>query len=219
MCGRFALHATQVEISTHFKSKGNFVMAPRYNIAPTQMLPVIVSWHSQIEFCRWGFIPSWIKAQNEEIPPGFINARLETLLEKPSFKDAIIHRRCLIPASGYYEWRQFGEKKQPYYVYIKNKPLIAIAGIWSFWQSSAGIIRTCAVITTSAYGDFLKLHERMPLIVPESQFENWLAKGYDFRDLAKTLQEIPPENIGIKPVSPKMNHPQFDGIECIRALV
>ncbi len=219
MCGRFALHATEQEITAHFQTKAGLMMKPRFNIAPSQTIPVILDWQSTIEFSRWGFIAPWVKAVDNQIPAGHINARFESLLEKPTFKEAIQKRRCLIPASGYFEWRTFGKKKQPYYLVVKNTPLIAFAGIWSMWRQPTGEeIRTCAIITHNATGDLLSLHERMPLIIAKEDYKNWLAKDYDFIDLAKALVQIPAENIGIKPVSPSMNNPKFEGIDCIRSL-
>lgn len=194
-------------------------MKPRYNIAPTQTIPVILDWQSSVEFARWGFIASWVKTTDNQIPPGHINARLESLLEKPTFKEAALKRRCLIPASGYFEWRTFGSKKQPYYLFVKNEPLVAFAGIWSLWRSNTGEeVRTCAIITQGANEELRSLHERMPLIITKEDYQNWLAKDYEFSDLAKALVQIPAENIGIKPVTPSMNNPRFEGIDCIRSL-
>ncbi|MGD9592134.1 MAG: SOS response-associated peptidase [Candidatus Berkiella sp.] len=219
MCGRFALHASQDEIVSHFQTKGGFVMKPRYNIAPTQIIPIIQDWQSTIEFARWGFLAPWTKAQDDHILTGHINARLESILEKPTFKEAIQKRRCLIPASGYFEWRTIGKKKQPYYLVVKNNPLIAFAGIWSSWRAQSGEeVRTCAIITHNATGELLSLHERMPLIIAKEDYQHWLAKDYDFKDLVKALVHIPSENIGIKPVSPSMNNPRVEGIDCIRPL-
>ncbi len=218
MCGRFALFATRNEMMAHFHIKGGFVMKPRYNIAPTQTIPILLSFGEDIEFCRWGFIAPWAKAQ-EPMPPGHINARSETVMEKPTFKEAIQKRRCLIPASGYYEWKTYSKKKQPYYIFVKNEPLIAFAGIWSMWKSPQGEqIKTCAIITQNAGDELLAIHERMPVIISKNAYKNWLAKDYDFTNLAEALVPITKENIGIKPVSAKMNNPHFEGIECIRSI-
>ncbi|MBS0286461.1 MAG: SOS response-associated peptidase [Proteobacteria bacterium] len=217
MCGRYALHASEQEILTTFHAKGPLVMRPRYNIAPTQTIPVIMGMPQQVEFCRWGFIASWVKPQGE-MPLGHIKARLDSLLEKPTFKEAALKRRCLIPASGYFEWRKFGAKKQPYYIFFKQQPLVAFAGIWSTWQSPLGEIKTCAIITHQAKGELQIIHERMPLVIQQQHFENWLANDYDFTDLVKVLVQSQPEDIGIKPVTSSMNHPKFEGPECIRAL-
>jgi putative SOS response-associated peptidase YedK len=219
MCGRFALHANEDEIVSHFHLKRGFVMKSRFNISPTQIIPIICKWQSQVEFSRFGFIPSWAKTPDGKTPMGHINARKETLIEKPTFREAFKKQRCLILASGYYEWRLLAGKKQPFYIFVKNKPLIAFAGIWSFWLTPQGEnIRTCAIITTTAEGELQKLHERMPIIISSQHYQTWLAKEYDPEKIAQILVNPEPDACGFKPVSSRMSNPQFEGIECIQSL-
>jgi putative SOS response-associated peptidase YedK len=216
MCGRFALHASEEEILSHFHLKQGFSMRSRYNLCPTQTIPIICQWGQTIEFARWGFIPSWTKS--DVIPAGHINARLETLFEKPSFKTAIKQQRCLIPASGYYEWQHFAGKKQPYYIHLQTG-LFAFAGIWSNWRAQNGdVILSCAIITTIAQEPMQKLHERMPVILAPDQYKSWLIDDLKPDDLAAKFLSQSVDNVRIYAVSQRMSHPQFEGIECIKPL-
>lgn len=218
MCGRFALYATEQEIVSHFHLKRGFYMQPRYNIAPTQTIPVIMNKAQQIDFCRWGFIPVWQKKQ-VELPAGHINARFETLLEKPTFKQAFLTQRCLIPASGYYEWKVINNKKQPFFVQLSDKPLFAFAGLWSAWQGSDGeMIMSCAIITIPAPPFLQRLHERMPVILAPEHYSFWLAKENRPEEISPLLAVMQPENVKIIPVTSRMGHPQFEGRECVQSL-
>lgn len=217
MCGRYALFATEQEIVSHFNLKSGFCMQPRYNIAPTQTIPVIMN-QKQVDFCRWGFVPTWQKKQ-VETPVGHINARFETLAEKPTFKQAFSQQRCLIPASGYFEWKLINNKKQPFFVQLVEQPLFAFAGLWSTWQSSAGeMIMSCAIITICAPPFLQKLHERMPVIVSPENYSVWLAKENRPSEISSLFAAIAPENVKMIPVSTRMSHPQFEGKECVRSL-
>jgi putative SOS response-associated peptidase YedK len=219
MCGRYALHANEEEIMSHFHLHRGFAMHPRYNISPGQMLPIICQYATQVEFSRWGFVPSWTSAIDGQIPIGHRNARIESLSEKPTFKEAFKKQRCLIPASGYYEWRTYHGQKQPYYISLKNQPLIAFAGIWSLWRNGLGEeVLTTAMITTQALSELKALHERMPIIIAKQHYQNWLAKEYDLENLTKILVNPTAENFAVKAVSPRMSNPKFEGVECIQSL-
>jgi putative SOS response-associated peptidase YedK len=160
MCGRFALDATEDALMRHFSLKQGFKMASRYNIAPSTIIPVIRDNPAKLEFLNWGFIPRWSKDEN---PKGHINARAETIDEKPTFKAAMKTTRCLIPASGYYEWMKIQDKKQPYYITVQDKPIIAFAGIWGAWRSPEHeVIETAAVLTVQANDEIARVHNRMP---------------------------------------------------------
>lgn len=218
MCGRFALYADEQQIVSHFKLKRGFFMNPRYNIAPSQTIPYIMSKAEQIDFGRWGLIPSWQK-KTVEIPPGHINARFETLLEKPTFKQSFLQQRCLIPASGYYEWKEIQNKKQPFFVRIIDQPLFAFAGLWSTWQSGNGeVIMSCAIITIEAPPFLQRLHERMPAILSPEHYSFWLAKENKVTEIAPLLAAMQPENLKIIPVTSRMGNPKFEGKECVQSL-
>jgi putative SOS response-associated peptidase YedK len=219
VCGRFALYSTESEIIAHFNLRFGFSMRGRYNIAPSQTIPVITQWANQIDFYRWGFIPSWTKALDETIPAGLINARWETLAEKPAFKYAFKSQRCLIPANGYYEWRNIANKKHPFHVYVKEQPLLAFAGIWSIWRTPTGVaVPTLAIITTESPPFLQSLHPRMPLIISREYYGTWLSRVPFSLELEKFMLELNEQNVGIHGVSYRMNHPEFEGMECIRAL-
>lgn len=218
MCGRYSLYSSEDSIVAHFALRQGFSMRTRYNIAPSQTVPVITQWGKSLEFYRWGFIPPWTKTTENTLPTGFINARWETLSEKVTFKKAFHSQRCLIPANGYYEWRAILGKKQPFYIHFTHQPLFAFAGIWSTWQTPQGILPTCAIITAPASPFLQDLHPRMPLVISPEHYRHWLAPTKESITESALWMDIPEDKIQIYPVSVRMNHPQFDGIECIRAL-
>lgn len=205
MCGRFCLTADAEEINASFALKHSVVLKPRYNIAPAQVIPVIRNF-GQLEFLNWGLRPSWLKeGQNP-----FINARMETLQERPAFKNAFKLRRCLVLANGYYEWKKIGSIKQPFYFSLPGAKLFAIAGIYDG--------DTCALITTTAWQqEMLVIHERMPLVLPPNLYKTWLDPKAQAIDLDTCLhnKEL---NFNVTAVTTKVNNPKHDVIECIKAL-
>lgn len=216
MCGRYALHATMDDILLHFQLKIGFSMRSRFNITPNETVPIIMQWGKQIEFARWGYIPSWAKSDN--IPVGHINIRLESAAQKPSFKKAFFTQRCLIPASGYFEWRTFSNKKQPYYLKIRHLPLFAFAGLWSIWRTPSGEnLLNFGIITQNAPEFLTTLHQRIPVIISPDHYRVWLEndKTPEIDDCFLKLTE---ENVCFHAVTPRMNHPRFEGQECIQLL-
>lgn len=173
MCGRFSLTADEKQINLFFElSGGNAPYVPRYNGAPTQLLPVITKEEPRkMQLFRWGLIPRWSK----EMPKApLINARSETIGQKPSFKMAFRENRCLVPADGFYEWVHSG-KKLPYRFTLNDGSLFAFAGIWDKWQHPSGeIINSFAIITTDANQLMAPIHDRMPVILDRSNFHSWL---------------------------------------------
>ncbi len=176
MCGRFAITTPPDAVRAYFDYKEQPNFPPRYNIAPTQPIPIIRMNAQAREFAlvRWGLVPSWMK----EIPLSnpMINARAETLLEKPSFKKAAARRRCLVPIDGYYEWkRTSGETAKPYFIQKKDAGLLAVAGIWEHWQGADGSeIESAALITTAANETLSPIHHRMPAILDKAAQAQWL---------------------------------------------
>jgi len=220
MCGRYALTAKETDIVSHFHLRAGFSMRPRFNISPSTPIPVITNQApEQISFYRWGFLAAWVK-QTNDLPQGHINARLESLAEKPSFKLAYERQRCLIPASGYFEWCTFNGKKQPFYIRLKTAPLMAFAGIWSAWRSSqhAEILFSCAIITIAAPLFLQKYHPRTPAIISPEKYQDWLEKREGTGDVASLLLDLTPENTWRFPVSPRVNHAAFEGEQCIQPL-
>ncbi|HSX20795.1 MAG TPA: SOS response-associated peptidase [Gammaproteobacteria bacterium] len=204
MCGRFCLYSEPTEIFAHFSVTQNAVLTPRYNIAPTQVIPVVRS-IGTLDFLTWGLRPVWLKeGQN-----AFINARLETLNEKPAFKHAFKTKRCLIPANGYYEWKQVGTVKQPYLFSLPQNKIFAFAGLWDG--------DTCALITTTAQPDLAVIHHRMPLIIDPQFYALWLDPKTSVANLQATIQQKP-YHFTASPVSTKVNNPRHDFLECTKAL-
>ena len=176
MCGRYSLNATLQAIYEILKIKTMLNLQPRYNIAPGQpILAVRLDGKGERELThlRWGLVPSWMK----ELPTAttMINARMETVAEKPSFKGAYKYRRCLIPASGFYEWKVVGGPKQPYNIRPQDQPLFAFAGLWEHWQSPDGSeLETAAILTGEASASIKDIHHRMPVILKPKDHEAWL---------------------------------------------
>jgi putative SOS response-associated peptidase YedK len=177
MCGRFVLAADPNTIQTAFHLSsvpGN--MTARYNVAPTQPVAVITNDDpTALVFHKWGLIPSWSK--DKSIASKLINARADSVDEKPSFRTAFKRRRCLIPASGFYEWKTTeGDKnKTPMYIHLKESDVFAFAGLWEVWNSPEGEeVRTCTILTTDANPFMSKIHHRMPVILHAEDYETWL---------------------------------------------
>jgi putative SOS response-associated peptidase YedK len=170
MCGRFFLDAKAGDMLEHYNMPPPDMLSSRYNIAPTT--PVLALNAEKFDLYRWGLIPSW--AKDVSMGNRMFNARAETVAEKPSFRNAYRRRRCLVPASGFYEWRLENGRKQPYCCHI-DQQLFSMAGIWEHWQDAEGNeMQTCAVLTTEAKGAMQELHQRMPVYIAPSDYPEWL---------------------------------------------
>jgi len=175
MCGRYTLTSAPEVLRALFGYAGQPNFPPRYNIAPTQPIAVVRIREGQREFAlvRWGFLPSWVKD-----PKAFtllINARGESVIDKPAFRAAMKRRRCLIPADGFYEWQKAGERKRPHFVRARSGGPFAFAGLWETWTGPNGEeLETAAIVTTRANRTLGVIHERMPVIVPPDAFDLWL---------------------------------------------
>lgn len=211
MCGRFAIYSSVqsiVDYARIINRLENF--QANYNAAPSQDIPVIIRKEpgNYLEFCRWGLIPFWAKDMN--IGYKMINTRSETIHEKPSFRQAFQHRRCLIPANGFYEWRK--SDKQPFFISLPDRDLFCFAGIWEKWKSSAGeTVQSCSIITTEPNELTAPIHNRMPAILLRSNEDFWLAEDADTGDLHKLLKPYPREmtatTVSREVNSPACNHP------------
>lgn len=179
MCGRFFLAVTPEELAHLFAIDSPPALSPRYNIAPTQEVLTVRAdreggrcWATT----TWGLVPSW--AEDQKIGSRLINARGETVAEKPSFRSAFRRRRCLIPASGFFEWHRAGSQRIPYLLHMKDGRPFALAGLWERWQSPEGTpLETCTILTTEANEVVAELHDRMPVILPPARFDEWLQRS------------------------------------------
>ena len=212
MCGRFSLTATEAELNLRFELEGGAApYVPRYNGAPTQMMAVITSeMPNKLNSYRWGLIPPW--AKDISIGNKMINARAETITEKPSFRIPLYSKRCLVPADGFYEWQQ-DEGKQPFRIFIKNNPLFAMAGLWEKWKSPQGeIVNSFAVITTEANSFMKPIHNRMPVILEREIEKTWLlSKNPD--EILQLLKPYLSVEMDAYPVSKLVNSTRNQGRE------
>jgi len=224
MCGRFTLWADLQQLAQAFPwvqmPDDPAAITPRYNIAPTQPVAVVANTgENHLDYFVWGLIPSW--AKDPSIGNRMINARGETLAEKPAFRAAYRRRRCLILADGFYEWQQGpGRTKIPHYIHLKSGEPFAFAGLWETWNSPLGdTILSCTIITTDANERLASLHHRMPVILPESAYERWLdpseRKPEELDDL---IAPSPAEEMDAYPVSTVVNSPANDVPECVAPL-
>lgn len=217
MCGRYVLTAEPQVVQQKF----NLTTLPpelpeRYNIAPTQAVPVITNEApTALTFFRWGLIPSWSKDIN--IGDRMINARGETVHEKPSFRAAFRRRRCLIPATGFYEWSKQGKDKKPMYVHMKAQAVFAFAGLWEVWHSPEGDeIHSCTIITTEPNELMQPLHHRMAVILHEEDYETWLSLDELPPDVLKPLlRPYEADEMEVYEVSKLVNSPANDVPACI----
>lgn len=221
MCGRFVLNADPNAIQLHFNLKQMpETLQARFNVAPTQSIPVISNDQPDaLTLYRWGLIPFW--AQDTTVGARMINARSETLHEKRSFKHAYRRRRCLIPANGFYEWKQAdGKGKQPYYIHLKDDVLFAFAGLWDQWRSPDGeTIRSCTIITAPANAVVAPLHDRMPVMLHKNDYDTWLAQDEMPPDaLAPLLRPYDGDAMEAYPVSHAVNSPRNDTPDLINRL-
>lgn len=225
MCGRFGLK-TPAEKIAEFLATLSFAevhpdatYAPRYNIAPTTPIMVAMCNDYQpkrhLSFVRWGLIPFW--AKDPKIAHKMINARAETLAEKPSFKAAFKYRRCIIPASGFYEWRNTSAGKIPHWIYPTKAPIFAFAGLWEIWTDpSGGEHWTATIITTEANKTMQDLHHRMPVMLQPEAFDLWLDRDIQQpKQLQHLLKPAPNEDLTYHAVSKLVNRPGNDDPECI----
>jgi len=208
MCGRYALHSLPEVLALQFGLRERPTFEVRYNIAPTSNVLVIEAdrdGHPVATTMRWGLIPSW--AKDASIGNKLANARAETVAEKPAFRSAFRRRRCLIPASGFYEWKPVVGRKQPYYIRPADDGLFALAGLYEAWSSPEGLLHTCTVLTTDANALMQAIHNRMPVIVAPADYRRWLDPGNTTAaGLSELLVPFPPEHMLVYPVNSRVNN-------------
>lgn len=212
MCGRFTLHHTEQEIIVRFGvaevATQIELPGPRYNIAPSQPVTAVISHpHRQLVHLKWGLVPFW--AKDPTVGNRMINARAETIAEKPSYKQALAKRRCVIPADGFYEWKKAKGGSQPYYFRRPDGELFAFAGLWEHWRGEDGTeLETCTIITVEANDLMSKVHDRMPAILKPEHEELWLDPHASYAPaLTQLLKSYPNDGLEAFPVSRAINSP------------
>lgn len=215
MCGRFTLNATPEIIAKTFNLQEIPDIELRYNIAPSQPIAVVrqleVSY--KLDLLKWGLIPGWSKEDGHPM----INARSETVHEKPAFKHAIKYNRCIIPATGFYEWQLLDDHKQPYYIRLLNSGIMAFAGLWEKSKTEDGSeIETCCILTTSSNEVIRPIHDRMPVVLQPEDYGLWMnRKMHDTAELNRLYQPYPAEMMVTHKVPDLVNNHRFDGPSCI----
>ena len=235
MCGRFTLRSNLHLILQQFSLDEGPALVPRYNIAPTQMVPVVRATQSgrELAMVRWGLIPSW--SQDEKIGYRLINSRSETAAEKPSFRAAFRRRRCLVVTDGFYEWkkvstngesaksaeRKAGTVKQPYYIHMRDERPFAFAGLWESWRGPKGAeldspLESCSILTTEPNALMQSIHDRMPVILPPDDYAMWLDPSFEGIDALRELQRpFDGDDLIADPVRTLVNSPRNESPDCV----
>ena len=222
MCGRYTRKEQIEALVEVLKAVIQCDLKPRYNIAPSQMVACVrhapENEHRECVLLKWGLIPSW--AKDPSIGYKMINARAETVADKPSFRKAFKHQRCLVIADGFYEWKREGKAKQPYYIRFKDSRPFAFAGLWESWKDKSKEdspkIDSCTIITTEANEFMESIHHRMPVILDPQNYDAWLDPALQDPALLTTLLITnQSDEMEAFPISTRVNNPRFDGPECI----
>jgi putative SOS response-associated peptidase YedK len=217
VCGRFAYFVPYEQLTAHYGLASAAPQFESYNIAPSQAIIVIrqaETGEREATPLKWGLIPHW--AKEPTIGNRMINARGETVAEKPSFREAFKRRRCIIPASGFYEWGPSGAGKWPYYISPADGPLLSFAGLWERWRTPEGeALESCTIITTSANPSLARIHQRMPVCLTESSYAAWLDPEATKELCLGLLTPLPDAAFEIRPVSKIVNNPRNDSSELV----
>jgi putative SOS response-associated peptidase YedK len=220
MCGRYLLTSPKEAMNSVFRVKADAHIPPRYNIAPTQ--PILIVRQSgrggrELAAVEWGLVPEWKKERGDK---PLINARMETVIEKPSFRSSMKRTRCLVPFDGWYEWRSENGRKQPYLIKPVEGGPMAFAGVWATWHGPTGEhwLETMAILTGPTMGPMRSLHSRMPLVVRPEQYDAWL-KPHDPlpRGFLESFDFMPETAFDWQPVSTRVNNIRFDDEGCTSA--
>jgi putative SOS response-associated peptidase YedK len=221
MCGRYRLSRRKQIVEEYFDCPSEDMdWVPRFNIAPTQPIPVIRQHPKEpvrvLSSMRWGLIPSW--AKDSSAAASMINARSETASTKPAFRDALKSRRCLVPADAFYEWMRSGKTKQPYCFEVNEGTLFAFAGLWDRWKDPSGQwVQSCSILTTTPNAVTSTVHDRMPVILDPDAYELWLDPGMtNVAAASEVLKPYDPRLMRCYPVSTRINHVGNDDEGCSR---
>jgi putative SOS response-associated peptidase YedK len=219
MCGRYRLSRRKQLVEEYFATvSGEDDWIPRYNIAPTQPVPIIrqnpKEPRRELSIVRWGLIPSWAKDMSGAAM--MINARSETAATKPAFRDPLTSRRCLVPADGFYEWQRRGKVKQPYCFEVNDGGLFAFAGLWDRWKDPNGNwVKTCSILTTIPNAVTSSVHDRMPVILDPDNYDLWLDPGMtNVEAVSELLKPFDARQMRCYPISMRIDHVANDDAEC-----
>jgi putative SOS response-associated peptidase YedK len=222
MCGRFTLITPAEVVAEQFQLIEVPSLSPRYNVAPTQPVAAVRpspgNGGRELVLLRWGLVPFW--AKDPAIGSRMINARSETVAQKPAFRAAFRRRRCLVPADGFYEWQRQEQGKQPFYIRLDDEKPFAFAGLWEHWEGpDEATIDSCTVLTTEPNDLIRLLHNRMPVILAPKDYDLWLDPGVQEAELLQPLlRPYPSENMIAYPISTWVNSPRNEGPQCIEPL-
>ena len=214
MCSRYFLDADGNIIAYTFRVPVNDKVRRRFNIAPTQEAPVVRvdrDGNREVALLRWGLVPFW--AKDLKVGNKMINARAEGVADKPAFREALQRRRCIVPASGFFEWKEIGRQKQPFAITLPQEPLFGFAGLWERWRRGEGDhVETFTIVTTEANEAVAGIHDRMPVIIPMGDIDAWLAGPAD--EAAKLLRPYA-GTVTLRPVRRIVSDPRMDVPECL----
>lgn len=219
MCGRVVLTSSPRVLAEMFHLDVLPELEARYNIPPMSDIPVVVPHPKadglELRMMRWGLVPSW--AKDPGMGSRMINARSETVADKPAFRDAYRQRRCVIPADGFYEWQKVAAGKQPYYFHRRDGRPLVFAGLWESWTDPDGRdLETCTILTTGANRVMSPVHHRMPVILPAKDRALWLDLGTEQKEtLAALLKPCPDDLLALHPVTTRVGSPTFDEPACL----
>jgi putative SOS response-associated peptidase YedK len=218
MCGRFYLDAPDELVLSYLGLEGGIHLEPRYNIAPSQDIAIVRSAEQgrELSLARWGLVPAW--SREEKTQYSMINARADTVADKPAYRHAFRQRRCLIPASGFYEWRKMSSGKQPYRIGMADNGIMAFAGLWEHWEGEGKSLESCSIIVTEANDLIRPVHDRMPVILDQDHFDQWLDPAYqDTATLQELLKPYAYSAMSLWPVSKRVNSTSNDDPACTQA--
>jgi putative SOS response-associated peptidase YedK len=219
MCGRFARIVSDKTLREKYRLERLAKLQDGYNIAPQQPIGAVRAANdgNELVLLKWGLIPSW--SNDAKIAYKLTNARAETVAEKPSFRSAFKQRRCIIPASGFYEWKREGKQKQPFYIHPRDDGIFSFAGLWETWHDPEGeIVESCAVITTEANELMRTIHDRMPVILDWQGESAWLDRQTPVEDLRSLLAPLASEKMQAYTVDPYVNNAKNQGAKCIEPM-
>jgi putative SOS response-associated peptidase YedK len=219
MCGRFTLHTPAAQINEAFNLPDIPVQdsAPRYNIAPSQSIPIIRDTETgrEMVMAQWGLVPGWSRERKTKYSTN--NARIESVADKPTYRTPFRRRRCLIPADGFYEWKQINGNRVPHHIRMRDGKVFAFAGLWDHWEGEDGSIESCTIIVMPSNEVMQPVHARMPAIIAPAHYDLWLdARVTDKQEIMQYLTSAPSSQLTAYPVSTRVNSPGNNDERCIQ---